>query len=208
MESVGGFRSKVFADSKGHAGEEGRKPSMKFSDQFEQRFAEMLTHYPTRRSVLVPTLLYAQDEVGFLSPEAIAEIAQRLELTELEVNNVISYYSMLTTKPRGKYNVQVCTNIACMLRGGEELLDALQEEAWHRTQRNHPGRAVFSRGSGVYRRLQLGAGGAGQLRLSREPDHRADGPATRGVQEERNAVTTESGPAVKALHAKTTRSRN
>ena len=105
-----------------HRGQVGRKPGMKFSDQFEQRFAEMLTHYPTRRSVLVPTLLYAQDEVGFLSPEAIAEIAQRLELTALEVNNVISYYSMLTTKPRGKYNVQICTNIACMLRGGEELL--------------------------------------------------------------------------------------
>ena len=71
----------------------------------------------------MPTLLYAQDEVGSLSDEVIAELAQRLDLTELEVRNVISYYSMLTTKPRGKYNVQVCTNIACMLRGGEELLD-------------------------------------------------------------------------------------
>lgn len=96
---------------------------MKFSQQFETRFAEMLTHYPTKRSVLVPTLLYAQDEVGFLSDEVIAEIAQRLELTELDVRNVISYYSMLTTKPRGKYNVQVCTNIACLLRGGEDLLE-------------------------------------------------------------------------------------
>jgi NADH-quinone oxidoreductase subunit E len=95
---------------------------MKFSDEFESRFAEMVTHYPTKRSVLVPTLLYAQDEVGFLSDEVIAELANRLELTELDVRNVISYYSMLVTKPRGKYNVQVCTNIACMLRGGEELL--------------------------------------------------------------------------------------
>jgi NADH-quinone oxidoreductase subunit E len=95
---------------------------MKFSAEFEQRFAEMLGHYPTKRSVIVPTLLYAQDEIGFLSDEAIAEIAGRLDLTELEVRNVISYYSMLTTQPRGKYNVQVCTNIACMLRGGEELL--------------------------------------------------------------------------------------
>jgi len=95
---------------------------MKFSEEFETRFAEMLTHYPTRRSALVPTLLYAQDEAGALTDEVIAELAQRLELTELEVRNVISYYSMLTTKPRGKYNVQVCTNIACMLRGGEELL--------------------------------------------------------------------------------------
>src|ERR1700752_2440429 len=94
---------------------------MQFSAEFEQRFSEMLTHYPTKRSVLVPTLLYAQDDVGYLSDEVIHEIAGRLDLTELDVRNVISYYSMLTTKPRGKYNVQVCTNIACMLRGGEEL---------------------------------------------------------------------------------------
>jgi NADH-quinone oxidoreductase subunit E len=96
---------------------------MRFSDQFEARFADMLTHYPTKRSVLVPTLLYAQDEVGYLSGDVIRELAQRLDLTELEVHNVISYYSMLTTKPRGKFNVQVCTNIACLLRGGEELLE-------------------------------------------------------------------------------------
>ena len=94
---------------------------MRFSDEFETRFAEMLTHYPTKRSVLVPTLLYAQDETGYLSDDVIREIASRLELTELDVRNVISYSSMLTPKPRGKYNVQVCTNIACMLRGGEEL---------------------------------------------------------------------------------------
>jgi len=94
---------------------------MKFSDEFETRFSEMVGHYPTKRSVLVPTLLYAQDEVGFLSDEVIQEIAGRLQLTVLDVRNVISYYSLLTTKPRGKYNVQVCTNIACMLRGGEEL---------------------------------------------------------------------------------------
>jgi NADH-quinone oxidoreductase subunit E len=101
---------------------------MKFSQQFESRFSEMLTHYPTKRSVLVPTLLYAQDEVGFLSDEVVAELATRLELTELDVRNVISYYSMLTTKPRGKYNVQVCTNIACLLRGGEELLEHCEKK--------------------------------------------------------------------------------
>jgi NADH-quinone oxidoreductase subunit E len=87
---------------------------MRFSEEFEARFAEMVPHYPTKRSALVPTLLYAQDEVGFLSDEVIAEIAGRLDLTELEVRNVISYYSMLTTKPRGK--------ISCMVRGGEDIL--------------------------------------------------------------------------------------
>src|ERR1700688_5214162 len=101
---------------------------MNFSDQFDARFADMLTHYPTRRSVLVPTLLYAQDEVGYLNHEVIHEIAQRLDLTDLEVSNVISYYSMLTTTPRGKLNGQVSTNIACMLRGGEEILEQCEKK--------------------------------------------------------------------------------
>ena len=95
---------------------------MRFSDEFEARFAEMVPHYPTKRSALVPTLLYAQDEIGFLSDELITELAGRLDLTELEVRNVISYYSMLTTHPRGKFNVQICTNISCLVRGGEEIL--------------------------------------------------------------------------------------
>jgi NADH-quinone oxidoreductase subunit E len=96
---------------------------VKFSEEFEKRLAEMVPHYPTKRSALVPTLLYAQDEIGFLSDEVIAELAGRLDLTELEVRNVISYYSMLTTKPRGQFNVQVCTNISCLVRGGEEIFD-------------------------------------------------------------------------------------
>ncbi|HWR36329.1 MAG TPA: NAD(P)H-dependent oxidoreductase subunit E [Clostridia bacterium] len=100
---------------------------MQFSSEFETRFTEMLTHYPTKRSVLVPTLLYVQDELGYLSDDAVNEIAQRLELSDLEVRNVISYYSMLRTKPAGKYNVQVCTNISCLVRGGEEILRHCKE---------------------------------------------------------------------------------
>jgi len=111
---------------------------MKFSPEFEQRFTEMLTHYPSKRSVLVPTLLYAQDEVGYLSDEAIAEIAQRLELKELDVRNVISYYSMLTTKPRGKYNVQVCTNIACILRGADDLFEHCKKKLGIRHKQTTP----------------------------------------------------------------------
>jgi NADH-quinone oxidoreductase subunit E len=94
---------------------------MKFSDQLESRYAAMLPRYPTKRSLLVPMLLYAQDEIGYITDEVISELAARLDLTDLEVRNVISYYSMFTTKPRGKYHVQVCTNVSCLLRGGEEL---------------------------------------------------------------------------------------
>ena len=100
---------------------------MQFSAEFEQRFAEMVTHYPTKRSCLVPMLLYAQDEVGYLSDEVIAESANRLELTELDVRNVISYYSMLTTGTRGKFNVQVCTNIAACCAEAKNFWSIVKE---------------------------------------------------------------------------------
>ena len=73
-------------------------------------------------------LLYAQDEIGYLSDAVIAEVAERIGITELEVRNVATYYSMLRFKPAGKINVQVCTNISCMLRGAYEVYERFQEE--------------------------------------------------------------------------------
>ena len=94
-----------------------------FSPQLAARFDKLVTLYPMKRSALVPMLLYAQDEVGYVSEAVIQEIAQRLDIFDIEVRSVLSYYSMLRTKPAGRYNVQVCTNISCMLRGGYEILD-------------------------------------------------------------------------------------
>jgi NADH-quinone oxidoreductase subunit E len=101
---------------------------MVISKQLDDFFDAKMKEYPTKRSFLVPMLLYTQDELGCLTDEAIAHIAKKTELTELEVRNVISYYSMLRTKPLGKYHVQVCTNISCMLRGGEELFEHCQKK--------------------------------------------------------------------------------
>ncbi len=95
---------------------------MVVSDKLDSFFTEKMKEYPTQRSFLVPMLLYTQDELGHLSDEAIAYIAQKTNLSELEVRNVISYYSMLHTKAIGKYNVQVCRNICCMLRGADEII--------------------------------------------------------------------------------------
>jgi NADH-quinone oxidoreductase subunit E len=94
-----------------------------FSPELAARFDKLAAIYPLKRSALVPMLLYAQDEVGYVSDAVVTEIAERLDLLELDVRNVLSYYSMLRTRPAGKYNVQVCTNISCMLRGGYEILD-------------------------------------------------------------------------------------
>ena len=88
----------------------------------------MVTHYPTKRSALVPTLLYAQDEVGYLSDEVIAEIAAaaRHDRTRSAQRDQLLLHA--DHQAAGKYNVQVCTNISCMLRGGEELLEHCEEE--------------------------------------------------------------------------------
>jgi NADH-quinone oxidoreductase subunit E len=93
------------------------------SEKLDKFFDEKMKEYPTKRSFLVPMLLYSQDEVGAITDDVVAHLAKKTELTELEVRNVVSYYSMLRTRPAGKYNVQVCTNISCMLRGADELYD-------------------------------------------------------------------------------------
>jgi len=83
----------------------------------------MLQSYPEgrQRSAVVPMLLYAQDEVGLITPELVGEVAKRCGVTPLQVEETVGYYSMLHKKPLGKYHVQVCTNISCLLVGGEEL---------------------------------------------------------------------------------------
>ena len=101
---------------------------MVVSEKLDKFFDEKIKEYPTQRSFLVPMLLYTQDELGYLSEDAIAYLANKAGVTELEVRNVISYYSMLHTKPRGKYHVQVCTNISCLLRGGEELFQHCKQK--------------------------------------------------------------------------------
>ena len=101
---------------------------MVVSQQLDDFFTAKMQEYPTRRSFLVPMLLYTQDELGYLTDAAISYLAQKTDLTELEVRNVISYYSMLHTRPIGRFNVQVCTNICCMLRGAEDVWQHCKEK--------------------------------------------------------------------------------
>jgi NADH-quinone oxidoreductase subunit E len=98
---------------------------MIFSPQLEARFDKLMRSYPPgrERSALVPMLLYAQDEVGAVTPEVVEEIAGRLKITALQIEEVISYYSMLRRRPAGRHHLQICTNVSCLLRGGRELYE-------------------------------------------------------------------------------------
>jgi len=99
-----------------------------FSPHLAARFDALAARYPVRRSALVPMLLYAQDEIGYISDAVVSEVAERVGVTELEVRNVATYYSMLRFRPVGRFHVQVCTNISCMLRGAREIYERFQKE--------------------------------------------------------------------------------
>src|ERR1700745_2912739 len=96
---------------------------MQLSPQLTARFEKLQHANPVKRSDMFPMLMYVQDEFGFVSDEMIAEIAARLELRTVQVEETLAYYSMLHRKPMGKHHVQVCTNVACMLRGGNDILE-------------------------------------------------------------------------------------
>jgi len=90
--------------------------------EIRKRAEELVTLYPERRSALIPLCHLAQEQDGWLRPEAISEIGELCGVTAAEVKGTATFYDMLHTEPVGRYVVAVCTNIACLLGGALELL--------------------------------------------------------------------------------------
>jgi NADH-quinone oxidoreductase subunit E len=80
-----------------------------------------MNKYPRKRSALIPSLQLIQKEAGYLSSETVSEVAKLFALSPNEVQEVVSFYTMFYKKPMGKYVVQVCTNISCLLCNAEEI---------------------------------------------------------------------------------------
>ena len=91
--------------------------------ELRQRAEELIALYPRPRSAMLPLLHLAQEQDGYLSDEGIAEVAELTGTTPADVRGTASFYEMFHLEPVGKYVVGVCTNIACLLAGGEELLE-------------------------------------------------------------------------------------
>src|SRR6266480_350746 len=116
---------------------------MDLSPQLTAKFEKLQTSYPVKRSALIPMLMYAQDEYGYVSDEMIAELGRRLDLNNVQIEETLAYYSMLHRKPMGKHHVQICTNVACMLKGGYDMLNRAKKrlEIGHKETTND---GVFS----------------------------------------------------------------
>jgi NADH-quinone oxidoreductase subunit E len=92
-----------------------------FSAEGEARLRHLVSIYPQKRSALIPMLLLAQKEQGYVTMEAMEYIAGILDLSASEVESTMSFYTLLRRKPAGKYHMLICTNLACMLRGSDDI---------------------------------------------------------------------------------------
>ena len=92
-----------------------------FSAETEARFQHLVSIYPHKRSALIPMLLLAQKEQGYVTSQAMEYIAAYLGLSASEVESTLSFYTLLRRKPAGKYHILICTNLSCMLQGSDDI---------------------------------------------------------------------------------------
>jgi len=93
-----------------------------FSEQHLQQLDALRKRYPRSKPLVLPALWMAQQQFGWISPEVMTYVAGLLDLPVSHVYGVVTFYTMFNTKPVGTHHVQVCTNVSCMLRGGDRLL--------------------------------------------------------------------------------------
>lgn len=106
----------------------GRQPETPlFEGEYGKRLEKILSRYEDRQAALLPALHLAHELRGYLSPESMDEVAERLTLPPAYVRGVATFYTMYNLQPLGRYLIQVCTNISCNLCGGEDVLKAFLE---------------------------------------------------------------------------------
>jgi len=99
-----------------------------FSAEGEARLQHLVSIYPQKRSALIPMLLLAQKEQGYVTMQAMEYIAGILDLSASEVESTMSFYTLLRRKPAGKYHMLICTNLACMLRGSDDIESSVKRK--------------------------------------------------------------------------------
>ena len=92
-----------------------------FSTETEEKFKHLAAIYPRKRSALIPMLLLAQKEQGYIKAETIEYVGEYLDLDPSEVDSILSFYTLLRRHPVGKYHIMICTNLACLLQGSDEI---------------------------------------------------------------------------------------
>lgn len=99
-----------------------------FTPENEEKFAALLTRYPDKSSLMLPSLWMIQYQEGWISPESMRFLAEKLERSPMDVYAVASFYTMFNLKPVGKYHIQLCKTLSCMLRGSQQMQAHIQNK--------------------------------------------------------------------------------
>jgi len=99
-----------------------------FSPDAQARIQKLLSRYPSKMAACLPLLHLAQRELGHISLEAMELVAQTLELPLSHVHGVATFYTMFNKEPVGRYQIQVCTNVSCMICGGYDVLGRFERK--------------------------------------------------------------------------------
>jgi NADH-quinone oxidoreductase E subunit len=97
-----------------------------FSPAVEAELDALAARYPQKRSALIPMLIVAQREHGWVRPDAIEHVARTLDLSPSDVDSVVSFYTLLHRRPVGRNVLLVCTNLSCMLTGSDRIAETLR----------------------------------------------------------------------------------
>jgi NADH-quinone oxidoreductase subunit E len=114
--------------------------SRPYSDTLLRKIDELASRYPKKEAALIPVLRLVQEETGCISSEEEEFVAESLGLKKMRVREVVTFYTMLTRRPLGKYHIQVCDNLSCSLLGAAALLDHLQKKLGVRVGETSPDR--------------------------------------------------------------------
>ena len=99
-----------------------------FGAEFEQNVDRIVAKYPQSSGALLPVLWEVQREKGWIDAESETWVAERLGLTSAHVHGTVTFYTMYKQRQMGKYHIQVCTTLSCMLRGSDELVEHLESK--------------------------------------------------------------------------------
>ena len=101
--------------------------SFKYTSENEIKFQEYVTRYPKIDSCMLPALWLVQEQEGWVSPEAMIFVAEKLGKTPIQVYEVATFYTMFNLKPIGKHHIELCKTLSCMLCGSRELKQHIKD---------------------------------------------------------------------------------
>lgn len=100
----------------------------KFNEENEKKFQELLKRYPDKASLSLPSLWMIQYQEGYISEDAMIFLAEKLDTTPMDIQSIASFYTMFNLKPVGKYHIQVCKTLSCMLNGSENIREHIEKK--------------------------------------------------------------------------------